>query len=150
MDSLPICWGMKMDAASRAEDAMGHSGHRLTPQRREIYEVLLSERDHPTATEVFLRAKRRLPALSLATVYNSLEALVKSGLVKQVNVEREATRYCPNLDEHNHFVCESCGKVFDIPTGSKSRRALIAEVPEGFVVRRAETTLYGLCPNCNT
>ena len=140
---------MKSLEADRAADAMVHNGHRLTPQRREIYEVLLAERDHPTATEVFLRAKQRLPALSLATVYNSLEALVQCGLVKQVNVEREATRYCPNLDEHNHFVCEKCGKVFDIPVGSKSRRAQLSEIPEGFVVHRVETTYYGLCPHCH-
>lgn len=135
---------------SRAAEAMGSLGHRLTPQRREIYEVLLEERDHPTATEIFLRAKKRLPALSLATVYNSLEALVASGLVKQVNVDREATRYCPNLEEHHHFVCERCGKVFDVPSSGRSRRALTAEVPQGFLVRRVESTLYGLCPDCNT
>jgi len=77
------------------EETISHSGHRLTPQRREVYNVLLEERDHPSATEVFIRAKKRIPGISLATVYNCLETLVECGLAKQVNVEREATRYCP-------------------------------------------------------
>ncbi|GAB4176311.1 MAG: hypothetical protein Fur0032_16250 [Terrimicrobiaceae bacterium] len=77
---------------------MEHGGHRLTPQRREVYEVFLAGRDHPTAKEVFIRAKGRMPTISLATVYNCLETLLGSGLVRQVNVEREATRYCPNLE----------------------------------------------------
>ena len=52
------------------EETISHNGHRLTPQRREVYEVLLAQRDHPTATEVFMRAKQRMPSISLATVYN--------------------------------------------------------------------------------
>ena len=68
------------------EETISHNGHRLTPQRREVYNVLLEDRDHPTATEVFLRAKKRVPSISLATVYNCLETLVECGLAKQVNV----------------------------------------------------------------
>lgn len=75
------------------EETISHNGHRLTPQRREVYEVLLAQRDHPSATEVFLRAKQRMPSISLATVYNCLETLVDCGLAKQVNMERDATRY---------------------------------------------------------
>ena len=57
-------------------------GFRWTRQRREVYQVLLQERDHPTATELFLRAKAHIPDISLATVYNCLETLTQAGLVK--------------------------------------------------------------------
>lgn len=139
-----------MDAQEREAclEGLEGSGHRLTPQRREVYDVLVSGRDHPTATEVFMRAKGRIPTISLATVYNCLETLVGCGLVKQVNVEREATRYCPNLEEHGHFVCDRCHKVFDVPLTAKSGRAW--KLPDGFTVSGVDITLRGICPDCNT
>ena len=130
------------------EETISHNGHRLTPQRREVYNVLLEDRDHPTATEVFLRAKKRIPAISLATVYNCLETLVECGLAKQVNVEREATRYCPNLSEHGHFVCESCGIVSDIPVSKGGSLTQFLKVPSGFIINHSEITLRGTCPAC--
>ena len=130
------------------EETISHNGHRLTPQRREVYDVLLADRDHPTATEVFIRAKKRLPAISLATVYNCLETLVECGLAKQVNVEREATRYCPNLSEHGHFVCDSCGIVSDIPVAKGGSLTQFLKVPTGFSVNHSEITLRGTCPAC--
>jgi Fur family peroxide stress response transcriptional regulator len=130
------------------EETISHNGHRLTPQRREVYNVLLEDRDHPTATEVFLRAKKRVPSISLATVYNCLETLVECGLAKQVNVEREATRYCPNLSEHGHFVCDSCGIVSDIPVAKGGSLTQFLKVPTGFSVNHSEITLRGTCPAC--
>ena len=132
------------------EERISHSGHRLTPQRREVYDVLLAERDHPTATEVFLRAKKRIPGISLATVYNCLETLVDCGLAKQVNVDRDATRYCPNLKEHGHFVCVRCGKVHDVPVSKGLRSGDSWQLPKNFTVTQTEVTVRGLCPDCNT
>ena len=132
------------------EETISHSGHRLTPQRREVYDALLSELDHPTATEVFIKAKSRMPNISLATVYNCLETLVACGLAKQVNVEREATRYCPNLEDHGHFFCERCGKVYDVPLASGKRVERSWELPKGFVVHHCEINLRGICASCDT
>lgn len=117
---------------------------RDTPQRRHVYDLLVGKRDHPTATEVFLRAKKTMPSISLATVYNSLEALVACGLVKQVHVDREPTRFCPNLEEHGHFVCERCQQVFDIAT----HRDPPWELPAGFTVTHHEISLRGTCSAC--
>ncbi|HEY5792790.1 MAG TPA: transcriptional repressor [Chthoniobacterales bacterium] len=137
---------MKTDRKSHYEETISHKGHRLTPQRRQVYDVLLENRDHPTATEVFIRAKQRMPTISLATVYNCLETLVDCGLAVQVNVEREATRFCPNLDEHGHFVCSHCGRVYDVPMSPRN-----AVVPlEGFTITHSEITLRGVCANCNS
>jgi len=130
------------------EETISHSGHRLTPQRREVYNVLLEDRNHPTATEVFIKAKKRVPTISLATVYNCLETLVECGLAKQVNVEREATRYCPNLSEHGHFICDSCGIVSDIPVAKGGSLSRFLKVPTGFSVNHSEITIRGTCPAC--
>ena len=76
---------------ARLDHALEHSGQRSTKQREHIFSVILEKRDHPTADEVYARAKGEMPTISLATVYNCLETLVESGLVKQVNFEREPT-----------------------------------------------------------
>jgi Fur family peroxide stress response transcriptional regulator len=73
---------------------------------------------------------------------------VECGLAKQVNVEREATRYCPNLSEHGHFVCESCGIVSDIPTTKGGAITQFLKIPSGFSVTHSEITLRGTCPAC--
>ena len=129
------------------EETISHSGHRLTPQRREVYDVLLAGGDHPTATEVFIRAKSRMSGISLATVYNCLETLVDCGLAKQVNVDREATRYCANLQEHGHFHCTVCGHVSDIEfSGSHEPQGW--KLPDGFLVTQHDVSLRGLCADC--
>jgi Fe2+/Zn2+ uptake regulation proteins len=140
---------MKTTEYSGYEETISHNGHRLTPQRREVYDVLLSERDHPTATEVFLRAKKRMPSISLATVYNCLETLVSCGLAKQVNVERNATRYCPNVQDHGHLHCVSCGRVVDIPFAPGKRLDRLLTVPPGVKVIHSEITLHGTCADCS-
>jgi Fe2+ or Zn2+ uptake regulation protein len=120
-------------------------GIRLTKQREEVLGLLLQRRDHPTASEVFLRAKKRMPSISLATIYNCLEALVGWGLVKQVNLDRAPTRYCANLREHSHFQCESCGAIFDVEMPFSGTWNL----PAGFVVSHADVSLKGLCAKCS-
>lgn len=122
---------------------------RDTPQRRHVYGELLSRRDHPTATEVFIRVKDEMPSISLATVYNSLEALVGCGLVKQVHVDREPTRYCPNLEEHGHFICGQCGHVFDIDLATGGTVGRTWNLPSGFIVTSHEVNLRGICKTCN-
>jgi Fur family peroxide stress response transcriptional regulator len=93
---------------------LAEKGLRATSQRQHVYGVLLGQRDHPSAEEVFMRAKQSKPEISMATVYNSLDALVKCGVVRQVNVDRGATLFCSNMGEHAHFCCDDCGKVFDM------------------------------------
>ncbi|MDB6109953.1 MAG: transcriptional repressor, partial [Pedosphaera sp.] len=65
----------KIDA--RLTERLATSGFRFTPQRQHVYSVLLEKRDHPTVEEVFMRAKHGMPDISMATVYNCLDALVK-------------------------------------------------------------------------
>jgi Fur family peroxide stress response transcriptional regulator len=123
---------------------------RLTKQRREVFEVLTAQRDHPTATEVFVRVKEKVPGISLATVYNCLETLTQSGLVRQVNLDRSPSRYCPNLKEHAHFHCESCGTISDIDIRDAAALAAALNVAPGSIIHRTEIALRGLCPTCAT
>jgi Fur family transcriptional regulator, peroxide stress response regulator len=122
------------------------NGFRFTPQREHVYNVLLGERDHPTAEEVFIRAKRAMPDISMATVYNCLDALVRSGVARQVTVDRGATRFCPNMSEHCHFHCDTCENVFDIELSSGEPAG--CTLPKGFKALRFEIAIHGVCPDC--
>ena len=128
-------------------ERLAQSGLRLTPQRQQVHEVLRETMDHPTADQVFMRAKSKMPEISMATVYNCLDALVKCGLVRQVTLDRGATRFCPNMQDHSHFYCDECGSVFDILQTISVEDADI-KLPRGFRLKLIETNLHGLCPDC--
>lgn len=120
----------------------------MTDQRRAVYDVLMGKRDHPTAVEVFTRVRDRVPSISLATVYNCLETLADCGLAKTVIDERGPARYCPNLDEHAHFFCQSCGGVSDIPLRSRRHPEDVWEFPKSLTILRHEVSFRGVCPKC--
>ena len=119
------------------------SGLRNTPQREVVYSVLVGKRDHPTADEVFARVKADMPTISLATVYNCLEALVQCNLVRQVNFERGPTRYCPNLHPHAHFHDEATGSTHDIDLPPGLLEQLRAQLPSGYRASDVEITFRG-------
>ena len=118
-------------------------GLRMTRQRAEVFKTLMSYRDHPTAGDVFERVKQTMPNISLATIYNCLEALVQHGAVRQVNFERESSRYCPNLSEHGHFHDEETGRIIDIPLKKGAKLSDLLELPEGAQIDNLEITLRG-------
>ena len=140
-----------MNAAAKVADGnlterLNTGGFRFTPQRQHVYDVLLHKRDHPTAEEVFIRAKKQMPEISHATVYNCLDALVECGLVRQVQLDRGATRFCPNMREHGHFYCDACGRVYDVDLPGKPRTDVT--LPRGFKAQRFEIAIHGTCPDC--
>ena len=125
------------------DKAMERSGQRSTKQREHIFALLLEKRDHPTADEIYVRAKSDMPSISLATVYNCLDALTESRLIRQVNFEREPTRYCPNLKPHAHFHCQDTGDVIDIDLSEPTIDQLLKALPEGFSASHIEITYNG-------
>jgi Fur family peroxide stress response transcriptional regulator len=127
-------------------ERLNTGGFRFTPQRQQVYNVLLHKRDHPTAEEVFIRAKRQMPEISHATVYNCLDALVKCGLARQVTLDRGATRFCPNMHEHCHFYCDACDTVFDVDLPDKPQPGVA--LPRGFKAEHYEIAIHGTCPDC--
>ncbi|MFL2479914.1 MAG: Fur family transcriptional regulator [Verrucomicrobiales bacterium] len=123
-------------------------GHRMTPQRQVVYDVLMSSRDHPTATEVFIRVQEKMSSISLATVYNCLDTLAVAGIVKQVNVDREPSRYCGNLAPHAHFHCETCATVMDIDLKDGVEPSGSVKLPRGAKIQKVEVAVRGQCPEC--
>ena len=118
-------------------------GLRATPQREVVFQVLLEKRDHPTADEVFARVKGVMPSISLATVYNCLEAMVECELVRAVNFERGPTRYCPNLRPHAHFHDEASGATLDVDLPTGLLEQLKSLLPAGYQAEHIEINFHG-------
>jgi Fur family peroxide stress response transcriptional regulator len=137
------------EASSKScNETISQKGFRFTAQRREVYDALLVKRDHPTAVDVFLRVQKKLPGISLATVYNCLETLTECGLVRAVNHDRQPSRYCPNLEPHAHFFCEVCGAVHDVPSGDAQTGMAGWQLPHGAIVTHHEVSFQGRCEQC--
>lgn len=137
MKSLPE------EAQAALDNALIKHGLRSTKQREHVFRVLLSKRDHPTADEVYARARGEMDSISLATVYNCLETLTSCGLVRAVNYERESTRYCPNLSEHAHFQDRKTGRVYDVDLPPDLMAQLHAVLPAGYEADSIELYFHG-------
>lgn len=121
---------------------------RMTRQRREVYQILQERHDHPTAADLHAAVKERMPSISLATVYNCLETMTQCGLIKQVNMGRDSSRYCANKTEHAHFFCLGCGTVSDVDLEDPARLHDAFALEAGSALERLEVTLRGYCPTC--
>jgi Fur family peroxide stress response transcriptional regulator len=140
---MPLSSSIPPNGSKETALPEGPQGFRWTRQRREVYQMLLETRDHPTASELFIRAQAHMPAISLATVYNCLETLAQAGLIRQVNFERGPSRFCPNLREHAHFYDESTGEVLDVELREGIDLHSIFKLPRGARVNRADISLKG-------
>ena len=131
----------------RTAEALQSKGFRLTPHREAVHAYLASVDHHPTAEEVYLAVKSQGSRLSLATVYNALEALVEAGLASKLAFGDGSARYDIRTDQHDHIHCLGCGMLRDLPP--RLRRDSLGDVPEaGFQVIGYRLELLGYCAAC--
>jgi Fur family transcriptional regulator, stress-responsive regulator len=122
---------------------------RITPQRRVIAQALEGEHVHLTADEVLGIARGRLPEVSLATVYNTLNEMVAMGEVQQVDAGPGPTRYDPNVQlPHHHLVCLRCGELRDVYPGDEESIELPQSQRFSYQVVSREVLFQGYCPRC--
>jgi Fur family peroxide stress response transcriptional regulator len=121
-------------------------GMAVTPQRLSVYRALVETDDHPTPEMLHTRVSREMPSLSLATVYKVLDALERIGLVREVHVFSDVSRFDANLDQHHHLVCVDCKKVLDYYDDDLDA-LLPAKVP-GFVPESLAVRILGKCSDC--
>ncbi|MFA5257362.1 MAG: transcriptional repressor [Opitutales bacterium] len=133
----------KRESAKVLTEALDRVGLRSTRQRDQVYEALLSMRTHPTAEEVFSKARESMSTISLATVYNCIETLVDCGLVKAVHRERGPTRYCANRSDHAHFHDTFSGEVMDVEMPGDVLQYLRMLVPPGYELDRVDLNFIG-------
>jgi len=129
--------------------ALEANGQRFTEQRAAVYRFLANTDVHPTADEVFLKVRRELPGISLATVYKSLETLVGCGLAVKLTFADQSARYDGRTDPHHHARCVSCGRVLDVmgDISSEEIAGLGNDAPD-FTVTGYRLELSGYCADC--
>lgn len=122
-------------------------GLKVTSQRQAIFQVLHGNDAHPTADAVHAVVRRDVPAISLKTVYQTLNDLAEMGEIQLLDVGTGAARFDPNTAGHHHLVCTACGKVRDIHASFRAVQVPPAQL-RGFEVTSTEVVFRGLCETC--
>lgn len=124
-------------------------GWNLTAQRRAVAEALEGDHMHLTIEEIHERATAALPEISRATVYNTVNEMCAMGEVAEISGAGRAKRYDPNADlEHQHLVCERCGRIYDVDPKGADALTLGRGQLHGFRLTGVEITFRGVCPQC--
>ncbi|MGI6605605.1 MAG: Fur family transcriptional regulator [Peptococcia bacterium] len=122
--------------------------HQIKPSvhRIMVYEYLMTQQNHPTVEQIFLHLRQDFPTISKATIYNTLNLFVEVGLVRDIAIEDKENRYDANVQNHGHFKCEACGKVYDfkVEIDSLPVNGLVA-----FQIKNKDVFFKGLCPDCH-
>jgi Fur family ferric uptake transcriptional regulator len=130
-------------------DRLQARGWRITPQRRAVISVLHGEHVHLSAEQVLAGARRVVPEVSLATVYNTLNELASMGEISEIRLSDGTTRYDPKIGpDHHHLVCEGCGLTFDVDPTGVGGLTLPPDQRFGMTVAQVEVVFRGLCSNC--
>ena len=122
---------------------------RLTNQRKVIIEELRQLQTHPTADELYEIVRRRLPHISLGTVYRNLEFLAGKGIIRKLEIGGAQKRFDGDLDIHQHIRCTECGRIDDLPAGTavtRCDREILENTGYEIIERRVE--FIGICPGC--
>src|SRR5439155_14303524 len=131
---------------NKSIDTLRDRGLRLTRPRRIILDVVCATDAHPTAAFVYRRVRRRLPRVSLATVYRTLRMLAAEGFLAE-RADTAGMRFDGNIGPHDHFTCLACGRIDDVPApAQRTDRRLPART--GFEVLDHRTEYYGRCRVC--
>jgi len=122
----------------------------MTPQRRVILDELGRLHEHPTVRELFGRVRRRLPRISLGTVYRNLELFSQRGLIRTVELGTSERRYDADTDAHYHVRCIRCGRIENAPVerlGGLEERLAKAS---GYEIVGHRLEFEGICPACQS
>jgi len=123
---------------------------RNTRQRQVILEELQKLSSHPTAVGLYEIVRRRLPKISLGTVYRNLELMVRGGLVQKLDGCGDEARFDGNIRHHDHVRCLHCGRVDDIHGSPIDLKGGYAKDCDGYRIVGHRLEFFGLCPACQS
>jgi Fur family peroxide stress response transcriptional regulator len=123
-------------------------GLTVTHQRQVLYEVMRTMPGHPSPEEVFARVKKRIPAISLATVYKNIHLFVERGVLKEVSMHHGSLRVELNSHMHHHMVCSQCKAITDIEEEDLGELPALKRLPDGFKAERYAIDVIGICAAC--
>lgn len=115
-------------------------------QRSAVMNFLMKNHIHPTIDEIYLALHPTMPTLSKTTVYNTLDLFVEKGAVQALVIDGRNARYDVNISAHGHFMCKSCGKIYDV----FDLDASMFKLPEttDFKIDSVDVSYFGVCKSC--
>ncbi len=122
--------------------------HRNTRQRKVILEELQKLRTHPTAARLYAIVRRRMPKISLGTVYRNLELLNRMGMIQKLDFSSGEARYDGNVEDHDHLRCVCCMRIDDTPGPPLALAGGGKEDWGGYKVLGHRLEFFGVCPKC--
>jgi Fur family peroxide stress response transcriptional regulator len=127
-------------------DQLREHGIRPSYQRVRILSLLHQREGHPTADEIFQALILEIPTLSRATVYNTLHAFMKAGILQAIHTNGGEARYDAILASHGHFICDNCGSITNFPIDID--RYLSDELGR-YEIKARNVYFNGICPECS-
>lgn len=121
---------------------------RMTRQRKAILEILKERKDHPTASEIYIQVRNRIPHISLGTIYRNLSVLQELGQVQEINVNNNYKRYDGNPEQHYHFFCQDCGSVYDLNGSYQEELDQIFSQKNPHKIFGHNADFFGTCSHC--
>ena len=120
---------------------------RNTRQLELVWDAVKDEKSHPTADQVYDKVRKKIPHISLGTVYRNLQKLVADEKLQVLMVGR-SQHFDPLVERHQHFICESCDRVYDVLIDDR-REPRPAKLPhDGFRITSHQVAYYGTCRHC--
>ena len=123
---------------------------RMTRQRQVILEELRRVCTHPGADEIYTLVRRRLPRISLGTVYRNLEVLAELGEIQKIEMGGTLKRFDGNAEAHYHLRCIACQQVFDAPVAPMENIERLLAGKTDFKVLGHRLEFVGICASCQT
>lgn len=124
------------------------AGLKLTYQRQEIYRELVLSADHPSAETLHVRLTEKMPMLSLDTVYRTLAAFVRAGLIQKVETTESQARFDAKEERHHHAICSQCNEIINFYCTSIDELQLPEALKSWGKVARRDLVVYGICQKC--
>jgi Fur family transcriptional regulator, stress-responsive regulator len=136
------------DTDRRLVSKLRARGLRVTSQRLLIHRTLFEGERHMTAEQVLAAVSRRLPGVSLPTVYATLELLEDLGLARRLATGNGPVLFDARSEPHAHAVCRRCGAAVDLQAPPAPPRAFADARRSGFAPDHAQLVIWGLCGSC--
>ena len=132
---------------SLLQNGLREKGYKLTPQRRAIISLLSKDMTHPGAADILKKIRKRLPQVSMSTVYYTLDMLKKEGLIQELEFYDQDNRYDINVTNHINLICKTCGKIEDFPGQLPCSYAQVQQKTD-FQPVAMRYEYYGYCKEC--
>lgn len=117
----------------------------MTKQRRLIYSIITNSKEHLSAEEIYKSAKKEMPNIAIGTIYRNLNLMIRDGEIRKVEIHNAPDRFDKNTNNHDHLICDECGKLKDIIIKNFDK---IIEKHSVDNITSYDLNIHYICPEC--